>query len=84
MIIAGALLNFMAIWPHYSAAAYDRSVREISSHLSGPVAGQMIMVIPPINYYLIALGSALLISGLAFMISGARVRGRRASPKSAN
>lgn len=75
-IVAGIALNLMTILPHYAAIAQDQM-----PNLPGPVAGKMLVHIPPINYYMVAAGSALIVLGVALILSGI-MRWRRGSSAS--
>lgn len=66
-IIVGIALNTLGIIPHYAAVAQDRV-----PYIPGPVAGKMLVHIPPINYYLIIVGSILIALGIYLLVSGIR------------
>lgn len=66
-IISGIFLNLWGIIPHFEAVAQDRI-----PDLPGPVAGKMLVAIPPINYLLIGIGVFLIAIGIYLVISGIR------------
>ena len=79
MIITGATLNLLTIVPHYMAIAYNKSViDQYHGPPNVPVDMPMLYAIPPLNYWLIGIGSILIIAGGALILS-ALVKRRRVS-----
>lgn len=66
----GVVLNLVTLIPHYATLSYDRSV------LSGVHGGNGIYNlpalynVPPVNYYLVTLGTVIIVFGVALLISG--------------
>lgn len=74
-IVSGIFLNVYTIVPHYSIMAYDRGV--VAGMHPGYIypGTPLILLIPPINYYLIAVGISLIALGIfliASMLTGRR------------
>lgn len=67
-LVGGIILNIMGILPHYAAIAQDRM-----PNLPGPVAGKMLVHIPPINYYMVGAGIILIAIGIFLTASGIRM-----------
>lgn len=67
-IISGFFLNLYAMLPHYYALNYDRSV----GYGMGPginPGGPVLLAIPPINYFLLVIGTFLIIAGIILIVS---------------
>ena len=77
MVVSGTALNLLTIVPHYMAIAYDRSVMDqYHGPPNVPVNMPLLYAIPPLNYWLIGLGSILIIAGAALLLSLLVKRGR--------
>ena len=69
-IMSGITAILYGILPHYYVLAYDRSVMAGVPHVSGPISIPEIYAIPPINYLLVVLGSALIALGIYLILTG--------------